>query len=273
FRVRRAGNIPVHEQFFHAANICSGTTCAIQPAVRLTSSSYTWEVQTGNSLGPGPWSSPMSFQVIFPPGQAALQAPSGAITATNPTFSWNISADHATADPATWYYLWINGPSGKVLAEWYEASQVCNNSTCSVNPGINLSGGAHRWWIQTWNQGGYGPWTPAMDFNLPLPDVPGAATLNSPSGSITDTTPTYSWDRVSASAWYYLWVSRVNADDTLTTVYTKWYESPAVCTASTCSVTPPGLTLSSGNYRWWLRTWNAGEYGPWSSGMNYTVGP
>ena len=36
--------------------------------------------------------------------------------------------------------------------------------------------------------------------------VPGAATLISPSGTITDITPAYTWNAESNSTWYYLWV-------------------------------------------------------------------
>jgi hypothetical protein len=29
--------------------------------------------------------------------------------------------------------------------------------------------------------------------------------------------------------------------------------------------------LTSGNYRWWIQTWNTGGYGPWSSLMNFSL--
>ena len=35
-----------------------------------------------------------------------------------------------------------------------------------------------------------------------------------------------------------------------------------------CRATP-GLT--SGQYRWWIQTWNNVGYGPWSSGLNFSV--
>ena len=34
-----------------------------------------------------------------------------------------------------------------------------------------------------------------------------------------------------------------------------------------------GVTLSAGNYRWWIQAWNDGGYGPWTSAMNFTVSP
>jgi hypothetical protein len=90
---------------------------------------------------------------------------------------------------------------------------------------------------------------------------------------MTDATPTYSWNRVSSASWYYLWVNRINTDGSSTTVHAKWYTSAEACGGATCSITPVGITLSPGNYRWWIQTWNEGGYGPWSSAMNFTLLP
>jgi len=101
--------------------------------------------------------------------------------------------------------------------------------------------------------------------------APGVATLLSPNGAIANTTPVYNWNNVNTATWYYLWVSRVNNDGSFTTVHSKWYESSAACSGAACSITPAGVTLSGGNYRWWIQTWNEGGYGPWSSPMNFTL--
>lgn len=106
----------------------------------------------------------------------------------------------------------------------------------------------------------------------PPSNLPGKASLISPSGSTSSLTPAYTWNKDNAATWYYLWVSKVNANGTLTTVHTQWYESSTVCGAITCSITP-AVTLGSGNYRWWIQTWNPGTYGPWSSPLNFTVLP
>ena len=110
-----------------------------------------------------------------------------------------------------------------------------------------------------------------MTFNTPVVTPPGTAALISPNGSISDTTPNYTWNSVSGSTWYYLWVSKVNSDGSLTTAHTKWYDASVVCSGATCSVTPDGVTLTSGNYRWWIQTWNTGGYGPWSNLMNFSL--
>jgi hypothetical protein len=228
----------------------------------------------------GPFSQPWAFAEIivmnvfdpcaswsysYPPGAATLSSPSGAITDTTPTYTWNVSPDTDTQDPATWYYLWVNGPAGNVIQQWYQASAICNTTSCSVTSGSAPAGGAHTWWVQTWNSAGYGPWSGGMIFSLPTIPTPGAAGLVSPSGAITDTTPDYTWNKVNDATWYYVWVNGPAGN-----VIKQWYEASVVCGASTCSATP-ATTLSGGAHTWWIQTWNTGGYGPWSAGMNFSI--
>jgi uncharacterized protein YjiK len=206
--------------------------------------------------------------VAGPPGAATLISPSGAVTDTTPAYNWN------RVNAASWYYLWVSrvnedGSLSTVHSQWYESSAACSGGTCSVTPaGVTLTSGSYRWWIQTWNDTGYGLWSSAMNFSL---EAPGLAALVSPSGIILNPTPAYTWNTASAATWYYLWVSRVNEDGSLTTVHTKWYDASLVCSAGTCSVTPAGVTLTSGSYRWWIQTWNDAGYGPWSTRMDFSL--
>ena len=99
-----------------------------------------------------------------PPGKATLDAPSGSVTTTNPSYVWSAVPN------ATWYQLWVNDSSatGKVIA-WYTSTQVgCATGTgmCSITPSTVLSTGACQWWIQTWNDNGYGPWSDPLSFNV-----------------------------------------------------------------------------------------------------------
>ncbi len=96
---------------------------------------------------------------------------------------------------------------------------------------------------------------------------PGAAPLTSPTGTIGTNTPPYTWTAVPTATWYYLWV----VDATGTKVQT-WYAAASVgCAAGgTCSVTPSTL-LAPGAATWWVQTWNSAGYGPWSSGLGFTV--
>ncbi len=265
-RARRSDGSVVFTQWYQADSVCSGSICSTRSPNPLAGGDHIWDVQTWNEGGYGPWSDPFSITAPFKPGTASLRAPAGAITPSQLVFSWDISLDDATTDPATWYYLWINGPSGKVLNQWYEASAICSGITCSVTPNLSLASGSYTWWVQTWNVAGTGPWSAAMMFNLsPVP----AVTPISPNSNIgANYNPTYTWSAASDATWYYLWVNGPSGN-----VIKKWYTSAdANCNASTCSVTP-ATTLGGGNHTWWVQTWNPAGTGPWSSGMSFTTIP
>ena len=105
-------------------------------------------------------------------------------------------------------------------------------------------------------------------FKLRATLSPGATQVISPTGEITDTTPTYRWNAVPGATWYYLYVR-----DASGVRIRKWHSaSTAGCASGTgvCSVTM-ATSLVSGKGRWWVRTWNSAGYGPWSGGLNFIV--
>jgi hypothetical protein len=205
----------------------------------------------------------MAF-TVYPVGQASLISPSGTIADGTPAYTWNAVAG------ATWYQLWVNDSTGNKIAQWYTATDAgcpAGTGTCSVTPTIELTIGPGAWYIQTYSLAGFGPWSAAMNFVVSYPP-PGAATLVSPSGATGDTTPTYTWNAVSGSSWYHLWVN-----DSTGNKINQWYTAAdAGCPAGTgnCSVTPmTALALGSGS--WWIQTYNGAGFGPWSAPMDFTV--
>ena len=248
--------------WYLSSDICNMSTCSIANVTpNLISGPYSWKIQTWNEVGYGPWSTPLGFNIPIPPppGPATLTSPSGDIGTNNPTYAWTKVSD------ASWYYLWIDGPSGNVLKNWYTSTQSnCIGLTCSLtNITPNLPAGEYSWKVQTWNYGGLGSWSNSLTFTLSLP---GKATLSSPTGDIGTTQPIYTWNAVSNSTWYYLWVDGPNGN-----VIKQWYTSAeANCDATTCSVTPTTV-LNNGAYTWWIQTWNDAGYGPWSGGTDFTI--
>jgi hypothetical protein len=229
-------------------------TCYATPAKTLALGSHRWWVQTWNASGYGPWSGSLDFVL----GLATLISPSGPITTPTPIYSWN------PVKESTDYYLWVRSQSGDVIKKWYtstEANCADGISTCSVTPSTVLGFGTHSWWIQTYNSAGYGPWSAAKEFSI------GTATLISPSGPTATPTPTYTWNTVTGSTWYYLYVSGPSG-----VVINRWYKTEELsCNDTTCSVTP-STALALGNYKWWIQTYNATGYGPWSAAKDFAVG-
>ena len=220
------------------------------------------------------WTQPWEIQSIFIdqvqvtpglPPKATLVSPSGTINTNKPTYKWN------NEPSATYYQLYVNDSGTKEkIKTWYTGAEAdCSSGTCSVTPSTTLAIGNAQWWIQTWNTTGFGPWSDGMSFTV-TGGPPGKATLVSPSGSITTTTPTYVWNAVSGSTWYYLWVNDAAGSGKIKTWYTAEQAGCAPGTGN-CSVTP-STALASGAAQWWIQTWNDSGEGPWSDGMAFSVG-
>ncbi len=199
-----------------------------------------------------------------PPPAATLLTPTGAGIEATPIYTW-------TAVPgATWYELWVNDSAqAKKIDIWYTAAGVgcAGGGNCTVAPSVPLAPGTATWWIQWWGDStGYGTWSQGMDFTVTLPST--MATLVSPSGATTDTTPTYTWQAVPGMTWYYLWV-----EDTTGTKVQVWMEaSTAGCGTGTgtCTYTP-STAIALGPATWWVQVWSPAGYGPWSNGQGFTV--
>ena len=194
-----------------------------------------------------------------------LVSPSGNLSDTTPTYTWNAVSD------STWYQLWVNDSIENKIRKWYTAADAgCESGTgdCSITPTDTLASGDCTWWIRGWINDGNGDWSSGMSFTVEADNTPSAATLQSPSGSVNSRALTYTWNAVSNSTWYYLWVN-----DSTGTPIKKWYTaSEAGCDSGTgnCSITPTE-TVGSGNCTWWIRSWNDNGIGPWSDGMNFAV--
>lgn len=89
-------------------------------------------------------------------------------------------------------------------------------------------------------------------------------TPKSPSGTITDKTPTYTWTKVASATSYQFALMKGT-----TPIYTKTVASSA-CGASTCSNTPAN-TLTLGSYKWRARAMVGGVWKAWSAYKNFTV--
>jgi hypothetical protein len=243
-------------------------TCSVTPTTEVRGAGQWW-IQTYNAAGFGPWSSGMLFEAPAPtvaPSPANQVSPSGAIDDTTPTYTWN------AVSTATWYQLYVNDSTGNKINQWYAASEAgCADGevSCLVTPTTEVRG-AGQWWVRTYNSAGYGPWSGPVLFTAPTPAAPSVApTQVSPSGEINDITPSYTWNPVADVTWYQLWVG-----DSSGNKINQWYtaaEASCADGAGSCSVTPTTMVLGAMN--WYIRTYNSGGYGPWSTGMSFTFSP
>lgn len=257
--VQRIGG-PVVIDTWHTDSVCGETTCSVTPAVNLEPSSpYFWWIRTWNTNGYGPWSAAVHFQTApATPPAATLISPSGWDTAERrPVYTWQ----HIPL--VSWYLLTVSRDGATFINTWYRSADVCDDAVCSAQPEGDLDNGQYRWWIQTWNTDGYGEMS-STTFNI---GPPGASAPGSPSGTIHQLTPEFRWYATSASKWYQLFVQ----EDGGPVLVDNWY--PDSQCSFMCAVTP-GITLKPGtDYTFWVRTYNAYGYGPWSSGGSFTTAP
>jgi hypothetical protein len=165
YRVYVAGSGGMVLDQWYPASICGNTACTIgsmeSPTPTLAGGAYVWYVQTyGPSSGYGPWSNdvqPTHFNGRIPtiPAAATNLSAVGAPVNHTPTYSWT------KVDMATWYHVYVKGPSGVALDQWYQSAKICSGSGCSVvSPA--LAKGDYVWWVQTYDVAGYGPWKKAI---------------------------------------------------------------------------------------------------------------
>jgi hypothetical protein len=254
------------DQWLEGAKSCSGTVCtATGPTV--AAGNYSWYVMTWNPTGSGPWSLETKFSAASPSApdpvnlRDALTFPAqnqNLGTTYNPTFTWK------KVDNASYYRLYIVGPSGPVLDSWFQGSVYCGASSCAVPNAVTLGGGSYYWYVMSWNFAGISAWSDKTDFSTDAQTLPRAVTNLALTG--TTTKPTYTWKREPMATWYHVYVKGPSG-----VVQDTWHQAVNACLGDLCSADSLN-TLTSGNYTWWVQTYNVLGYGPWKS-SNFKISP
>jgi len=165
-----SGPNKIMDQWYNAADICTTPTlCEVTPGLNLVGGFYSWFIQAYSPYGGySAWSAETQFTIALAPLNPVQIAPVGSILQTNPTYTWERSAG------ATFYAIWVSNNAGYVLDRWVAAAVACTGNTCTLNTGVMLANGVHRWWVQAWNPwGGYSLWTGPMVFNVGGPGAGG----------------------------------------------------------------------------------------------------
>jgi hypothetical protein len=99
---------------------------------------------------------------------------------------------------------------------------------------------------------------------------PPAAILKSPTGTISDNTPTYTWQSVSTATHYHLVVKNASGNVVLINKLYATTDTQCASGTGTCSITP-NVELTDGGYKWSIKTSNQSGDGPLSNTMTFTV--
>jgi hypothetical protein len=197
------------------------------------------------------------FLIEKAPPTPTLVSPSGAITDTHPPYVWNAS------DRATSYTLAVYSVgSASYVIQKSVASSYCTAGVCTYHPATTLTAGDYRFKVLATNYVGSSPYSAWMTFGIP----PAAPVLISPSGTISDTHPPYSWHASTGATSYRLAVWSVGY--TSYVIIKEVY--PASCTAGVCTY-HPAFVLFAGAYRFKVLARIQAGSSPYSAWRNYTV--
>jgi hypothetical protein len=245
------------------------TIYSVTPRKILPSGVYTWSILCKNR-GHYQLSEPMDFTVCTSiPGRATLISPKDTTGSKNPPFVW------LPVTGAIKYHLKVakaSSPNAPIFEDVYDVENVFSNTEqiCSVGPVLpqDLEEKTYyRWWIQTINCKGEGPWSYYKDFRyMTMP--PGKPTPIAPQGLITTNSPTFVWTAASAATEYHLEVYNRNkspADDYIL-VDEGWFDANKVTRGSRCAGSLGPLPDDDPVYFWRVHASNDGGIdGPWSS--------
>ncbi|GAB5439712.1 MAG: hypothetical protein Fues2KO_00610 [Fuerstiella sp.] len=197
-----------------------------------------WVQPLGASNFRGSWSAPTDVQI----GPLAL-TPIAPTFETQPNFTWTGPAGATTYD----LYLFRRGGQAEVFTDL---------TTTSFTPAESLAAGSYRWWIRGKADNGRATaWSPVAEFS-----IGGRTVVTSPTGTISDFTPTIQWQAVTGAGSYEIYLHH---EQTQTVVHRE------NDLQSTSYTTDP---LAEGDYRVWVRTYeDDGTAGPWSAAQPFTL--
>jgi hypothetical protein len=233
-------------------------TCMVTPSTVLNNGDdVNWTVRSKNSNGLSSWAVASSFAVSILPAVPTLVGPTGTVTTTTPTFTWNAVSGAGSYD------LWT--PSDKTV-NYTAAAAGCASGepTCSVTPATVLpNGDTVSWTVRSLNSGYLSSWGPTSSFTVSI--LPAVPTLVGPTDSVVTTTPTYTWNAVSGATSYDLWTP---SDKTV-----NYTAAAAGCGSGepTCSVTPATVLPNGDTVSWTVRSSNAVYLSSWGSTFSFTV--
>jgi predicted secreted protein len=182
-------------------------------------------------------------------------APSGTVTDNTPTYAWSRVTN------ATQYQYQLYKGTALVYTKNAASTSSCGPTTCYDVPTNTLGEAAYKWRVRALVGGAWKSWSAWKNFTVATSQVP---TPKTPAGTISDTTPTYTWTKIN-NAWLYQY--QVLQGSTFRLI--KWTNA-SVCSGTTCSVTPPA-TLAYTGHSWRVRARVGSEWSDWSPWKAFTV--
>ena len=181
-----------------------------------------------------------------------IVAPVGVTPATSPSYKWS-----AIQSASQYNFQVVKG--GTLLYSLTIGKNQCDSNICSYNTSRLLSDGVYSWRVRSYIGGVWRKFSPWTSFTVKA--QPG---LVAPVGTITDTTPTYTWKIVPDASKYAYQLIKNGSQ-----VYYKEV-STAGCGSTTCSSTP-STVLGYGTYTWRARAYVGTAWRTYSAAKTFTI--
>jgi len=200
------------------------------------------------------------------PAKPVLGSPAGETAPVkSPTFTWTTE----NPDRASSYILEVTDANGDVHQFDLDPTQAncaaADDTACSyaLPADQELPEGTGTWKVTAHNTSGDAVSDQGTTTFIPIIVIPDPIVVVTPSGVVSDNTPTYTWKADARATWYLLVVYEEGVQ-----VFRQWYSAVDVnceAGADNCSTTPaPAIAISGGKEAsWWVRGWNEAGAGDW----------
>lgn len=190
------------------------------------------------------------------------ESPIGVIYSNRPTYRWN------KLDDATRYYLYVYritmAGDVKLIDLRYSSSSICSTATdtCSVRPDITLPLGDYKWRLRvSFADGMWGDYSDFEYFTYASTTV----TAKTPSGTIYEETPTFTWTELVGADQY-----QINVYNSKGVLVLNQVTEDFICNDSICSV-ESNETFVTGKYKWRVRGFMNAKWYAYSPYKSFTV--
>jgi hypothetical protein len=242
----------IYTKTVNASDCGAAENCVTTPTTTLVVGSYTWQVRAMLADAWQDYSAATAFTLINPIPTPI--APSGMLSDTTPTYTW------AKIYGASQYQVQLFKSTALVYTRNIPASACGSSTNCVSTPTIVLPRATYSWKVRAMTVGTWQAFSPAKIFTIvPIP------TPISPGGLTPDTTPTFTWTKISGASQYQYQLFKGAA-----LVYTQ--NIPAnTCGSTTNCVNTPTSVLPLGYYHWKVRAMLAGAWQIYSAPQTFTL--
>lgn len=202
-------------------------------------------------------------------------SPTGNIIDTNPTFSWPVTAN------ASEYQFGYEDPAN--INSWVSHEVTASEANCNAAGATHCKyqpsnsnfviGDYRAWWVRAKVNGAWTDWSSSHTFTVVKDLVAvGVPVTIAPTGLVTVTKPTFTWEGVANATEYRLGYEEQTTENSWEELTLSAADLGCQNLTQTCVFTPAVDTFKDGEHiGWYVRAYSAGNLGEWSGVKAFDV--